>query len=275
MGAVHEATAAAGRPRTLLVRSPTGGTTPTATDPMSGGLVEPVAGVVVPAAAVTRSVKHVERVGGRRRGVLVGPMTVGTGRGTAVVDVIATARTFPMLWLVLLDVLSDDAPVVHGAAAASGEAGLDVDAALLGREAGVVVVVVAGAGRTVRLLTAGGGRLARGQVHEVVQGGLVLARGRLHRVRRRVLGGRWREREQMLADGRGLTAGLHLLILFAFLGVLGTAEGTAPAAARGERFRRLVEPGQRAGKVRPAHLGRHMRGHPGGCLNGREEKARV
>lgn len=238
---------------------------------MSGGLVEPVAGVIVPAAAaVTRSVKHVERVGGRRRcrrRVLVGPMTVGTGRGTAVVDVIATARTFPMLWLVLLDVLSDDAPVVHGAAAAAaGEAGLDVDAALLGREAGVVVVVVAGAGRTVRLLTAGGGCLARRQVHEVVQGGLVLGRGRLHRVRRRVLGGRRREREQMLADGRGLTAGLHLLVLLAFLGILGTAEGTAPAAARGERFRRLVEPGQRAGKVRPAHLGRHVRGHPGGCL---------
>lgn len=104
-------------------------------------------------------------------------------------------------------------------------------------------------------------------VHKAVQGGLVLRRGGLHRVRRGVLWRGWREREQVLTGGR-LTA--LQLTLFGFLRVLGTTEGTAPAAAGRERFRGLVEPGQRAGKVRPAHLGRQVRGHPGGCGEERE-----
>lgn len=278
MGAVHQ-----WWPGALLVgspvttKAPASATTATAaTDPVAT-LVEPVApGVVVPAATATvRLVEHPKRVGrvvvrptgGRTTtsASATSPMTIGTGPGTAVVVVMAIAiavRTFPMFWLVLFH-LRHSGPIAERS---PGEAGFHVDPAVvrLGRQAGVVVVVVLGAG-TGRVQPAGRRRLAL--VHKAVQGGLVLRRGGLHRVRRGVLRRGWREREQMLTGGR--LAALQLALL-GFVRVLRAAEGTAPAAAGRERFGGLVEPGQRAGKVRPTHLGGHVRRHPGGCWEERD-----
>lgn len=114
-------------------------------------------------------------------------------------------------------------------------------------------------------------------VHEGIDRGLVFGRCRLYRVRRRVLGWSWREREQMLAAAAaagasadsltGTLAGKSNGMTQFVLWVLRASKRIAPGTGTGCRwFHRIAEPGQRAVEVGSTDLWRHMRRSHARCV---------